>query len=369
MLLLQSASSGSLRAPRVSLVSHTNPKTKWLVAGKATNLFEKGHVKEKSPIKHGVSAAMRQPNSALAFRFRTSSTDHLPSYPPPAFQPLLLNPQPQYVDYSNIGLKPNTVPLEGLGYSKYRPSIPSASGFTSQYGPNDIDADSSPYNYYGSSSASNYRQSSANTETLDQARRFGGLFDPDALAQGKPNEKATEDPDRDMGNYPLTSPQGLPYSYMPPSGAFLMNTGYGEASTGGLPGGDALSATSSENDAMPGTGKGSSQASSTPSKTMFLETLTKRAPVQQENSLSSLSPGNTMPGVTPFVKNPNILIPNLMQEESVDDLTGQQFLSKPSTLDNVNMYKSPLPSWPTIENPQAMPQNMNPARPDYDLSY
>ena len=299
--------------------------------------------------------------SAKRFRFRARQSrmaayaDHA-IYPEHAFQPLLLNPQPQFVDYSNIGLAPNTMPAEGLGYSRYRPTMPSASGvYGNQYGPGDIDG-GNPYNsMYGYSDPPTYgaQPEGAYTEKSDQASRFGGLFNPDVLISGKPKPPPKTGKPKDMGQYPLTSPQGVPYSYMPPSGAFLMNNGYGGGyNTGGIPGGDPMSATSSENDAMPGTGAGKT--------TSLLERLSRRI---RRRAAPAVAPPRVWP-LRLATYQPNQGLPKVVNQESVDDLTGQQFLGMLSSLDTANDAASPLP-FPTMQAPQEMPSIMNPANPAY----
>ena len=171
-----------------------------------------------------------------------------------------------------------------------------------------------------------------------------GQFNPDRLISGKPRSSSNTEKPKDMGSYPLNSAQGMPYSYMPPSAGFLMNTGYGGFSTGGLPGGDPGSATSSENDAMPGTGAGKTVS--------FLERLSRRhygAPTE--------APPRTWPLVANLPsQNPGL--PNIASQESVDDLTGKQFMDMPSTLDSGSDAMALQPQ-------QEIPLNMNPASPDY----
>ena len=142
--------------------------------------------------------------------------------------------------------------------------MPTASGiYDNQYGPGDISS-GNPYNsVYGYSNMPSFGARPEGTFA-----QFRGQFNPDRLISGKPRSSSNTEKPKDMGSYPLNSAQGMPYSYMPPSAGFLMNTGYGGFSTGGLPGGDPGSATSSENDAMPGTGAGKTVS--------FLERLSRR---------------------------------------------------------------------------------------------
>ena len=71
---------------------------------------------------------------------------------------------------------------------------------------------------------------------------------------------------------------------------------------------------------------------------------------------------NPPPTGVPNQNNPNNLVLNGVREEPVDQMTGQQFIEKPSTLDTELPSK---PLFPTIMNPQSMPVSMNPANPTY----
>jgi hypothetical protein len=112
-----------------------------------------------------------------------------------------------------------------------------------------------------------------------------------------------------------------------------------------------MSATSSENDAVPGTGTGKVAS--------FLESLSRHI---QRRATPAVSPLRAWPLAT---YQPDQGQPKMVNQESVDDLTGKQFLNMPSSLDTANEAAGAL-SFPTMQAPQEMPTTMNPANPAYE---